>query len=166
MAEGADASGRPWRDGALWALAATGLLAAGFLFYVYLASLVAAGHLEDPQTARTQHALVIYARVMLVKGLLPQLWIALALWPVLGRRLLRRLGGRLGEGVGLLACAALAGLVVLPTLLLADLPGLPAVRFRDLGNALATLAETSAAVVAALWLARAWTRQRRAGGTA
>lgn len=161
MTEDAAGPGRSWLGGARWALAATGLLAAGFLAYVYLASLVAAGHLEQAETARTQRALVMYARVVLVKGLLPQLWIALALWPVLGRALARRLRGRAGEALGLLACATLAGLVVLPTLLVADLPGLPAVRFRDLGNAAATLAETTAAVAAALWLARWWTLGRR-----
>jgi hypothetical protein len=141
--------------------AATALVVAGLLFYLQLAF-----RLErpaDPESARElRNALALYGRVVLWKGLLPQLWIALGVGLWLERRfpaLARSRGGRAGA----LAAAALgAGLLVLSTLLRSELGGLPRVVFRGPGNFAATLLQTSAAVTAALLLSRALLGRRLA----
>jgi len=133
------------------------LLTAGFLGSVFLATL----WIDPASTRETQIALAIYARVVLVKGLLPQLALALLLGAVLGR--VPRLAGRGGRALLRAALAAgLAALVVAPTLMPLDLPTLPAVKFRGPGNFAATVLEMSAAVALALVLPEWWLGRRRA----
>jgi hypothetical protein len=99
-------------------------------------------------------ALRIYATLVLLKGLLPQLLLALLLWPVLDRLLSLRDRGRKGVAAGLVACAALAAAVVAPTLLTSSLLGLPPVKFRDAWNFVQTFLEMTIGVSAALLLPR------------
>jgi hypothetical protein len=135
------------------AVAATLLLAGGFAAYLALVYVI-----ERPADAvaarELRLALAIYGRVVLVKGLWPQLWIALALAGLLARRFPSRAGTLSGQALLLAAAAGLAGLLVAPTLLPADLPRLPPVVFSGPGNFALTWLEMSAAVAAAAWLPR------------
>jgi hypothetical protein len=139
---------------ALWVSSASLLLAVGFLGLVYAVSVLARARSEPASVRGMQTALVIYARVVLVKGLLPQLLLTLALWPALDRLLSLRRRGRLGVVAGVASAAALAALVVAPTLLTAALPGLPAVRFQGPVNFVETVVEMTLAVASACLVPR------------
>ena len=56
-------------------------LAAIWGLWLLLSAHIAGRALDPAETARLQLALVLYARVVLFKGLLPQLVLAFALWP-------------------------------------------------------------------------------------
>jgi hypothetical protein len=142
------------RSGLLWAFCAGLLLTFGFLGMVYVATLLAQARSDPASVREMQVALVIYARVVLVKGLLPQLLIALALWPALDRLFSFGSRGRWGEVLGLSGSALLAALIVAPTLLPLDLDLLPAVKFRSAGNFVVSVLEMTAAVAAATLLPR------------
>ena len=145
---------RPVRVGLLWGLSSALLLTFGFLALMYVVNRLAQAQ-TDPATVRqTQLALVIYARVVLLKGLLPQLAIALALWPVLDRLFAFQRRGRMGLVAGLTLSALLAALIVAPTLLPLNLDSLPAVKFRSVGNFVASVLEMTAAVATATLLPR------------
>jgi hypothetical protein len=149
------------RRGWLWWICASALLAGGFALYLLL--VYALERPPEPEAARElRTALSVYGRVVLVKGVLPQLWIALALasWleqraPDLARSRARR-AGLFG------ACAGLAGLLIASTLLRADIPGSPRVVFSGPLNFVRAWLEMTAAVSAAMWLPRA--RSTRASG--
>ena len=152
----ADASGRPVTRSGLgralvWSAAAAVLLSCGFLFFVFLASRLASG--DADAVDETRRALVVYARIVWLKGLLPQLAVCLLLFLAAERPFRLSASGRPRVGAALFGCALLAGAVALP-LLTVDAPGWPGVVFQGPGNVVATLLEMSAAVTAAAWLAR------------
>jgi hypothetical protein len=131
----------------LWWACASGLLAGGFALYLLLA--FAIERPADATAARElRAALAIYGKVVLLKGLLPQLWIALALAGLLERGFLRA-RSRAGLAVLLAVSAGLAGLPVAAILLRANLPWLPRVVFSGPANFALTWLQMSAAVVAA-----------------
>jgi hypothetical protein len=137
----------------LWLLCAALLLSAGFLATVYVAALLAVAGAGEGSVRSTQAALVLYARVVLAKGLLPHVVLT-----VLGAALLER---RKGGGVrgarlsaaGLVGVAALASLLAAASLT-ADLPGLPPVKFAGAASFLRTCAELTAATSVAALLSR------------
>jgi hypothetical protein len=137
----------------LRAACASLLLAGGFAAYLVVAYLLKRP--PDPEAARElRQALELYGQLLIGRGLLPQLWIALPLAALLARAFPAWTRSRAGT-VGALAFAAgLAGLLVAATLLRAELPGEPRVVFTGPGNFLATWLEMSAGVIAAAWLAR------------
>ena len=139
-----------------WGIAASLLLAGGLALYLLL--VYAIGRPADPAAARELHdALFVYGRLLLVKGLLPQLWLALWLGSWLERRLAASARGPARLAALLAASAGVAGLLVASTLLRAELPGSPRVVFADAANFARTWLEMSAAVTAALVLPRlAW----------
>jgi hypothetical protein len=129
------------------------LLAGGLLLYLMLA--IAFARPADAAAEREMRiALTIYAGVVLAKGLLPQLWIALALGSLFERRFAARVQTRRALAVVLAVAALAAGLLVAPTLLPASLPGLPPVVFAGPGNFALTVLQMSAAVAAAALLPR------------
>lgn len=120
------------------------LVSAGFLAYVFGVSLLA----EGESVRQTQVALMIYARTILVKGLVPQTLLALALLPAC-RRVLP------GPDLPAVVASALAAALAVAALLLPlDLPMLPAVRYTGVWNFTATVLELTAAVAAAVLLSR------------
>jgi hypothetical protein len=127
-----------------WLASATALLAGGFLLFAFALARIAAG---DDGEARA--ALAVWAQIVLVKGLLPQLWLCLGLWALFARPLGLPARGRLGSAAGLAVAALVAGLPVAAWLLPLDLPNLPAVVFRGPANFAATVVEMSVPV----WLA-------------
>lgn len=138
--------------GALWFGSAALLLVLGFLAVVYAGALSLELRGGSESVGEAQSALVIYARMVLLKGLLPQLLLALLLWSVLDRRFGFRRRGRLGLALGVTLCALLAGAVVAPLLLPLHLPPLARVKFTGPGNVVATVLEMTAAVASALLL--------------
>lgn len=149
----------------LWAACSSLLLAGGFVLYLMFA--FAIERPVDPEAARElRTALSIYGRLVLVRGLLPQLFVALALGSLLERQFPAPARSRTGLAVLFALSALFAGLLVVPTLLPADLPGLPRVVFTGPLNFARTWLEMSAAVTAALLLPRlAWRALRRAAGS-
>lgn len=130
----------------LWGALAAVLLTTAFLAYVALAAQLVAG--DGATVRRTQGALILYARVVLAKGLLPQLAIVLALWPLADRWLDLESRGARGVVAGLLGLSAVGAVAVLP-ILATEWPGLPAVKLSGVLQALRTVAEMTAGVAAA-----------------
>jgi len=144
----------------LWWVLASALLAGGLALYLLLA--FALQRPAEPAAAEElRTALTLYGRLVLVKGVLPQLWIALALATLLEHRApaLARSRARLAALFG--ACAGVAGLLIASTLLRADIPGSPRAVFTGPLNFARTWLEMSAAVTGAMWLPRALWRSRR-----
>jgi hypothetical protein len=132
------------------------LLAVGFAVAVagfYLLAVAGAG--SDATLAEPRQALTLtYFRVVFVKGLLPQLLLALALWPLLVRVRPRFDASRSARLLGLSLAAALAYAVVAPLLLTVEFPGWPAFQLRSLYHHLGTATLNTAAVVAAASIGR------------
>jgi hypothetical protein len=84
--------------------------------------------------------------VVFFKGLLPQLVLALALWPGLRRLLPWVEQSRPGMAAGLVIAVAAAYAVVGPLLLSADFPGWPGLQRRGFYNHVGTAALTTGAV--------------------
>jgi hypothetical protein len=141
-------------SGLVWWASASLLLCVGFLALVYAASLAAVARSEPEAVRQTQLSLVIYARVVLVKGLLPQLLVTLGLFALLDRACALSARGRRGVVAGVVGAAAAASLLVAPTLLPLALPALPSVSYRGPGNFLRTCAEMTAAVALAALVPR------------
>jgi hypothetical protein len=138
----------------LWWIAASALLAGGLALYLLFVFFVQRP--ADPVAAdELRMALTLYGRLVLVKGVLPQLWIALALATLLERRAPALGHGRARRAALFGACAAVAGLLIASTLLRADIPGSPRVVFTGPLNFVRTWLEMSVAVTAAMWLPRA-----------
>jgi hypothetical protein len=153
--------------GLVWWASASLLLCVGFLAVVYAVSLQAVAAAEPESVRQVQLGLVIYARVVLLKGLLPQLLLALGLFALLDRAFALGARGSLAVAAGVVVAAAAASLVVAPTLLRLELPALPPVRYRGPWNFLRTCAEMTAAVAVAaliprLALTRLWRARPRA----
>lgn len=143
----------PTLRGLLWALASCLLLLLGFgaaVLGVYALGvwLGAPGAGSAPNVTM----LAVYFRVVLFKGLLPQLLLALALWPLLRRGLPGLARRAPAAGLALAALAAYA--VVAPLLLSVELPGWPALQMRSSFHHLSTALLSLAAVVAAAWSGR------------
>jgi hypothetical protein len=135
---------------------------------LYLVVVYALKRPADPEAARElRQALEVYGRVVVVRGLLPQLWIALPLGALLERLFPSRARSRGGLAVLLALAAGLAGLLVSATLLRAALPGIPRIVFTGPANFARTWLELSAAVTAAALLPRlAWTALRARAASA
>jgi hypothetical protein len=144
----------------LWWIGASALLVG--VFALYLVLVFAVQRPADPGEARDlRTALSIYGRVVLVKGLLPQLWVALALAGLLERRAPGLARTRARTAALYLACSALAALGIASTLLRADIPGSPRVVFTGPLNFARTWLEMSAAAAAAMWVSRVLLRSMR-----
>lgn len=147
-----------------WAVVSSLLLAGGFLGYVYLASRVAQRNLDSDSVQTMQTAFVIYARTVLVKGLLPQLLLSLGLFRVLDFFFSIRGRGRTRLILGLVVSALVAAVIIAPTLMVANFPHLPAVKFRDTTNFVVTCLEMTAAVSAATIVSKVWLERWPATG--
>lgn len=134
----------------LWVVASCAVLFLGFAALVlgmFLLGGLTAG--AEAQTLADRLMAAIYFRVVFFKGLLPELLLALALWPAV-RRLLPGVEGGLARRAGGLALAALAAhAVVAPLLLGVDWPGWPALQMPGLAYQLGTALTSVAGVVAA-----------------
>jgi len=148
----------------LWGVCSSLLLVGGLA--LYLVAGYALTRPADPDAARElRQALEIYGRVVVVKGLLPSLWIAVPLGALLERRFPARAGTRRGLAVLLALAAGLAGLLVVATVFRAVIPGMPRLVLDGPAHYARTWIEISAAVTAALLLPRlAWTALRTRGG--
>ena len=135
-----------------WLASSALLLCVGVIGSMYAAIRLARG---DPDALRkTQFALVVYTQVVLLKGLLPQLLLAWAVWPLVERSFSLRSRGRRAVALGLVAAAALASLPAAALLLPAPLFGLSPVRYSGALNLLETCAEMTLAVALALAIPR------------
>ncbi|HXK25895.1 MAG TPA: hypothetical protein VMS55_24730 [Myxococcota bacterium] len=127
------------------------LLLGGFLLYLLVVYRWKSP--PDPKAAQElRQALQVYGRLLVIRGLLPQLWIALPLGALLAR-FFPRAGGRAAHALRLAFATGVAGLLVAAILLPANLPGAPRVVFTGPGNFVATWLEMSAAVFVAALLA-------------
>jgi len=145
------------RRALLWGVVSTLLLVGGLALYLVVAYTLRRP--ADPDAARElRQALEIYARVVVVKGLLPSLWIAVPLGALLERLFPARARSRRGLAALLALAAGLAGLLVVATVFRAAIPGLPRIVLSGPAHVARTWLELSAAVTAAMLLPRlAWT---------
>jgi hypothetical protein len=128
------------------------LLVGGFALYLVVAYRWKRS--PDPHAAQElRQALQVYGRLLVTRGLLPQLWIALPLAALFARGFSRG-GGRAALALPLALATGLAGLLVAAILLPANLPGAPRVVFTGPGNFAATWLEMSVAVLLAALLPR------------
>lgn len=110
------------------------LLLAGFAAVVtgmYFLAL-ATGSIPPERAEAFQMIMKTYFRVVFVKGLLPQLILALAFWPALRRLWPWAERSRSGMVAGLALAAGVAYAVVAPLLLTAVFPDWPALQMRGL----------------------------------
>jgi hypothetical protein len=148
--------------GPAWALCAAVLLSAGFLGSVHAGTAIALAHAKPEALLQVQTAFVVYARVVLVKGLLPALLVALLLWPLLDRGGRFSGRGRAGLALGLAIAAMLASVAIAAALLPLTLPGLPPVTFTGALNFARTCAEMTGAVMLAAWIPRSVSKRSAA----
>lgn len=139
---------------AAWTASAAALLAVGFLFWVNLGSSIALVRAKPEAGFQVRTAFEVYARVVLLKGLLPALLLALALWPLLDWRGRFSRRGRLGFALGLALAATLASVAVAAAFLPVPALGLPAVKYTGTVNFLLTCIEMAGAVTLAAWIPR------------
>lgn len=125
--------------------------------------------LDDPAGASTaDDAFGVYYRSVVLKGMLPQLLLALPLHPWLRRFRRRHAGpaladeaarpGDLALHVETFVLATLAYCAVAPTLLAADWPDWPALHMRGPGERIGTYLGMTTAVTLAIRLAARWPR--------
>ena len=110
---------------------------------------VATGSVDPENTRPAQVLMAIYFRVVFFKGLLPQLVLALALWPALRRFLPGAERSRTAMAVCLAFAGGLAYAVVAPLLLTAEYPGWPALQVRGLYHHVGSAVLMTGAVVLA-----------------
>lgn len=151
-----------------WILASTALLVVCFLGYVYVASLVAGSRAPEEDVRKLQTALALYARIVLLKGLLPATAISFLLWLGIDRLMplrKRSIGVRLLVTAG---CTGLASLAVAATLMPNPWLELPAVRFTGVSNFVATTLQLAGGIGAAMIVSRVLIDRRcaRPRGTA
>jgi hypothetical protein len=134
------------------------LLVGGFAAYVVFAYTIKRPAADPEAALELRQALEIYGRLVILRGLLPQLWLTLPLAALLERFVpaLARSGARRAGAVAIAAGAA--GLLVASTLLRLQLPGAPRVVFSGPLNFAVTWLELTAGVVAAVLVARALLR--------
>jgi type II secretory pathway component PulC len=137
---------------AAWALCSALLLSLGFVAVVAIGARIAAG--QGASMQQTLLAFAVYTKVVLFKGLLPALFVALALWAWLDRggRLARR--GWRWSAVGLALAATLGSVAAAAGLMPLAIPGLPPVRYTGTANFVRTCAEMAVPVALAAWLPR------------
>jgi hypothetical protein len=147
---------RPPARAALWLLTSSVFLLVGFAAAVagmYFLGL-ATGSIDPENPRAAQIAMATYFRVVFFKGLLPQLALALALWPVVRRLLPWAERSRLGMAAGLALAGGVAYAVVAPLLLSSASPGWPALQMRGLDHHVGTATLTTGAVAFAGLVAR------------
>jgi hypothetical protein len=137
------------RSAFLWAVSSSLLLAVGFVLIVYVASILAARRMDPDEVGGVQRALAIYAQVVLLKGLLPQLLLTLVVFAALDRVLSLAGRGHWIVVLGLVFSATVAVSIVFPMSLTVEGAGLPAVKSESWASTIRTCAEMTAAVVAA-----------------
>jgi len=141
---------------ALWLVSSSVLLLAGFasivtaMFFLGLAT----GSIAPEKAKTVQTIMVTYFRVVFVKGLLPQLLLALAFWPALRRLCPWAERSRSGMAVGLALAAGLAYAIVAPLLLTVEYAGWPALQMRSLYHHVGSASLMTGAVVLAGLVAR------------
>jgi hypothetical protein len=141
------------RRALLWGACSSLLLVVGFALYLLL--VYALKRPADPEAANElRQALEIYGRLVSVRGLLPQLWIALLLSALLERAFPSQTRSRVGLAVAVAVAAGLAGLLVASTLLPMEVRGTARVVYTGTWNFVATWLELSAGVTAAALLPR------------
>jgi len=140
----------------LWLLLSTAilLLGLGLLVAAMYGIVLVRGGLEEGQLGVQQAAALLYFRVVLLKGLLPQLALTLALWPALSKLLPFARRSRAGLSAGLAIAAALAWAIVAPLVLSTSWPFGPPLRMRGLSDKLGTALLMTAAVATAAALPR------------
>jgi len=106
--------------------------------------------------AEAKLVLTIYYKVVVVKGLVPQLLLALLIWPALRALRPAQDAGRWRLWLEFLAAGALAFCLTAPLLLSADFEHWPALSMPGWGSRLANLALMSGAVAMAAWLPHAF----------
>jgi hypothetical protein len=138
---------------ALWLVSSSVILLVGFAAVVtgmYFLGL-ATGSVDPEKTRTAQTIMATYFRVVFFKGLLPQLALALALWPAFRRLVPSAERSRTGMAVSLALAGAAAYAVVGPLLLAAEYPGWPALQMRGLFHHVGSaVLMTGAVVLAAL----------------
>lgn len=150
---------RPLRAGLLWVSSAALLLTTGFLAYVVVAARIAIAGAEADAVRSTQMAFFVYAKLVLAKGLLPQLLLTFGIWGLADHFLALGARGKIRLSLAIVGASALAAAVVIPTMLTADIMDLPAVKFRDAWNLVQTFSEMTVAVAASVLLTR-WIGRR------
>jgi hypothetical protein len=131
------------------------LLGSTFLLATLYVILLSGGNLRDP--AKAQLALGMYFKVVIVKGVLAQLLLAIPIHWMLAQRLAERRGGPLlAWGVA----TTLAYMVVSPLLLSRAFENWPALEMVTLGQHLATLTLMVGATTACGRIAERWTPGR------
>jgi hypothetical protein len=135
----------------LWGACAAALLLGGFALFVAIAARLASGDAQSVE--ETRQGLMVYAVVVLAKGLVPQLVLTFVLYVLVARRANLE-SSRLRMALGVALCALVSGGVVAGALLPLGAPSVPVVVFPDAGNFLATVVEMSAAIITATLLPR------------
>ena len=145
----------------LWVATSALLLSLVFGGYVLLVVLLASSQVEPENIRQTQTAFIVYAKLIFLKGLWPQLAVTFCLFGLLQTfaDLLAR-GWRYWTG-GVVFSAMAAAALVIPTLLTSDAMALPAVKLRGAGDFLSILFEMAAGVSLAVIVSR-WLVNRRA----
>ena len=137
-----------------WILASTTLLVVCFLGYVYLASLVAGARAAEDDVRRLQTALALYARIVLLKGLLPATAISFLLWIGIDRLTAAASRGLLLRALVIAGCTTVAAVAVAATLMPSAWLELPAVHYTGTGNFIATTLQLAAGIAAAMVVSR------------
>ncbi len=137
----------------LWFACSAALLCAGFLALLAVGALMVRS--QDPDAARQlPMALAIYARVVLLKGLLPAVAMTFLLWPLIERVFSLARRGRVALALGVFTAAAIASTAVAGLLLPSGLWGTDSVRYAGIANFLQSCAEMTAGVGAAVLISR------------
>ena len=143
------------RRTAAWGLLAALLVSFGFAAWLLATGLVLGADADPDRAQRLHTALTVYGLVVLTKGLLPAVGLAVVLFALLDRGGLASRHGRRGVVVAIAAASGLASAVVVGLLLPSSFAGLPAARYRGPGHGVQSAAELALAVALALGIARA-----------
>jgi hypothetical protein len=147
--------------GLAWVLCAALLLAAGFAAFVIAGAMIAAAHAAQGGAVGIPTVFAVYGAVVLLKGLLPALLLALALWALLDRFARLRDRGRIAVVLGLVATATLGSVAAAGLLLPLPTRAIGSVHYTGVANFLRTCAEMAIPVALAAWLPRALLPQSR-----
>ena len=145
----------------LWVAISALLLSLVFGGYVLMMILLASSQVEPEKVRETQTAFIVYAKLIFLKGLWPQLAVTFCLFGLLQAfaNLLAR-GWRYWTGGVVFSAMAAAALIIL-TLLTSDAMALPAVKLRGTGDFLSILFEMTTGLSLAIIVSR-WLVSRRA----
>lgn len=150
--------GQPLVRGLLWVVSASVLLLVGFvvvLFGMYEVG-VLTGQISPERKREVQVLMTLYFRIVGLKGLLPQLLVGLALWPLVARFVPVARRGRSGLALGLAIAASASFAIVVPGLLAVDLPNWPALRMTGVYQLGMSWLLMTAGVVGAAFCGRIW----------